>query len=187
MTQQHHESAFEVEICEYLNAHGWLYSPTDTGYDRELALFPEDVFGWLSDTQPEQLAKRVKPDLAGQARTKAERGVLATLARALDADLKANGGTLAVLRRGFKDLNAQFQMGQFRPNTSLNETTKKRYDAVRLRVMRQVHYSAQKPSESKARRRWAAEKAGPVPHIERGLLEQFEDCDEVALTPMVAV
>ena len=67
--------------------------------------------------------------------------MLTTLVKALDADPKANGGTLSVLRRGFKDLNAQFQMCQFRPNTSLNETTAKRYAAVRLRVMRQVHYS----------------------------------------------
>ena len=148
VAQQHHEVSFEAEICEYLAAHGWLYSPTDAGYDRALALFPEDVFGWLAETQPEQLAKRVKPELTGDARAKAEQGVLATLAKALDADLKANGGTLAVLRRGFKDLNAQFQMCQFRPNTSLNESTKKKYEAVRLRVMRQVHYSAQKPGDS---------------------------------------
>ncbi|OBI14927.1 restriction endonuclease subunit R [Mycobacterium sp. E2327] len=148
MAQQHHESSFEAEFCDYLSAHGWLYSPTDAGYDRELALFPEDVFGWLSGTQPDQLAKRVKPDLNSEARTKAEQAVLTTLAKSLDADLKANGGTLAVLRRGFKDLNAQFQMCQFRPNSSLNESTKKKYDAVRLRVIRQVHYSAQKPSES---------------------------------------
>ncbi|MGW5339182.1 type I restriction endonuclease subunit R [Rhodococcus pyridinivorans] len=138
---QHHESVFESELCEHLAAHGWLYSPTDAGYDRELALFPEDVFAWLADTQPEQLAKRVKPDLTGAAREKAQRGVLTTLVKALDADPKANGGTLSVLRRGFKDLNAQFSMCQFRPNTSLNATTAKRYEAVRLRVMRQVHYS----------------------------------------------
>jgi len=65
------------------------------------------------------------------------------LVKQLGADPKANGGTLSVLRRGFKDLNAQFQMCQFRPNTTLNETTAKRYEAVRLRVMRQVHYSTQ--------------------------------------------
>jgi type I restriction enzyme R subunit len=141
--QQHHESVFEVEICEHLAAHGWLYSPTDAGYDRELALFPEDVFGWLTDAQPDQLAKRVKPELTGEALAKARAGVLATLVKALGTDPKANGGTLSVLRRGFKDLNAQFQMCQFRPNTSLNETTAKRYAAVRLRVMRQVHYSTQ--------------------------------------------
>lgn len=143
MAQQHHESAFEAEICQYLAEHGWLYSPTDVGYDRELALYPEDVFDWLADTQPEQLAKRVRPDLTGEALAKARAGVLATLVKQLGADPKANGGTLSVLRRGFKDLNAQFQMCQFRPNTSLNETTAKRYEAVRLRVMRQVHYSAQ--------------------------------------------
>ena len=143
MTQQHHESSFEAEICEQLTAHGWFYSPTDAGYDRELALFPDDVFEWLAATQPEQLAKRVKPELTGEAQAKARAGVLATLVKQLGADPKANGGTLSVLRRGFKDLNAQFAMCQFRPNTSLNETTQKRYDAVRLRVMRQVHYSTQ--------------------------------------------
>ncbi|MEW2484097.1 DEAD/DEAH box helicase family protein [Mycobacterium sp. NPDC049093] len=140
---QHHESSFEAEICEYLAEQGWLYSPTDTGYDRELALVTDDVFAWLADTQPDQLAKRVKPDLTGEALKKARAGVLATLVKQLGADPKANGGTLSVLRRGFKDLNAQFSMCQFRPNTTLNETTKTRYDAVRLRVMRQVYYSTQ--------------------------------------------
>jgi type I restriction enzyme R subunit len=143
VAQQHHEAAFEAEICQYLSEHGWLYSATDKGYDQELALFPADVFGWLASTQPEQLAKRVKPELTGEALAKARTGVLTTLVKQLGADPKANGGTLSVLRRGFKDLNAQFSMCQFRPNTSLNETTAKRYDAVRLRVMRQVHYSTQ--------------------------------------------
>jgi len=147
LAQQHHEISFETEICEYLSAHGWKYSASDAGYDRARALFPEDVFGWLAETQPDQLAKRINPELTGDARTKAEGAVLTTLAKALNADLKA-GGTLAVLRRGFKDLNAQFQMCQFRPNSSLNESTKKKFEAVRLRVMRQVHYSAQKPGDS---------------------------------------
>lgn len=139
---QHHEVVLETEICEYLHDHGWLYSPTDAGYDKTLALFPEDVFGWLADTQPEELAKRVKPELTGTARADAESKVLATLSKRLDADLKAGGGTLNVLRNGFKELNAKFSMCQFKPNTTLNETTAKRYGDVRLRVMRQVHYSS---------------------------------------------
>ncbi|MGQ9350702.1 type I restriction endonuclease subunit R [Mycolicibacterium gilvum] len=143
MVQQHHEAAFESEICNYLSEHGWLYSPTDEGYDKELALFPDDVFDWLAASQPEQLAKRVKPELTGEALKKARAGVLATLVKQLGADPKSSGGTLSVLRRGFKDLNAQFAMCQFRPNTTLNETTKARHDAVRLRVMRQVYYSMQ--------------------------------------------
>ena len=58
---QEHESAFERELCEYLAAHGWLYSTNDDGYDKDRALFPEDVFGWLEDTQPDELAKVIKP------------------------------------------------------------------------------------------------------------------------------
>ncbi|CAM5742267.1 hypothetical protein MAUB1S_03171 [Mycolicibacterium aubagnense] len=58
---QHNEIEFEKEIAEYLAAHGWLYSPDDTGYDKERALVPEDVLGWLADTQPDQLEKVVKP------------------------------------------------------------------------------------------------------------------------------
>ena len=43
---QHHEIEFEKEICEHLAAHGWEYSPTDEGYDRERALYPADLFGY---------------------------------------------------------------------------------------------------------------------------------------------
>ena len=56
----YNEIKFEEEIAEHLAAHGWLYSIDDTGYDRERALFPDDVFGWLEDTQPKELAKVVK-------------------------------------------------------------------------------------------------------------------------------
>jgi len=48
-----YEEQFERQICEYLTAHGWLYSPTGDGYDVERALFPNDVFGWFRDLDPE--------------------------------------------------------------------------------------------------------------------------------------
>ncbi len=54
---QHNEVEFEKELCEHLANHGWLYSTGDTGYDRDRALFPEDIFGWLEETQPKELAK----------------------------------------------------------------------------------------------------------------------------------
>ena len=138
---QHHESVLEDEICQHLAAQGWLYSPDDTGYDRELALYPEDVFMWLEETQPTEYAKRVKPDAIVSEQEKAKAALPQRLAKALTADLKADGGTLAVLRRGFKDFNASFAMCQFKPNSGLNATTAEKYQAVRLRVMRQVHYS----------------------------------------------
>ena len=43
---QHNEVEFEKELCEHLAANGWLYSKNDSGYDRERALFPVDLFGW---------------------------------------------------------------------------------------------------------------------------------------------
>ena len=128
---QHHESELEREICEHLAEHGWEYSPDDTGYDRDLALFSEDVFAWLQETQPTEWEKRVKPTDPPEAQAKSKAALLQRLAKALSSDLKADGGTLAVLRRGFSDFNARFAMCQFKPNSGLNATTAARYEAVR--------------------------------------------------------
>ena len=145
---QHHESVLEDEICAHLAAHGWEYSPDDAGYDRDLALIPEDVCWWLQHTQSDEWDKRVKPTDLPAAQEKSKTALLKRLSKALSADLKADGGTLAVLRRGFSDFNANFAMCQFKPNSGLNATTAAKYQAVRLRVMRQVHYSKSKPKKS---------------------------------------
>lgn len=76
------EEAFEVEIAEYLAAHGWLYSPNAEGYDRERALFPKDVFSWLAETQPEEFAKVVSVGAASEAKQRAH--LLDTLVKRLD-------------------------------------------------------------------------------------------------------
>ncbi len=132
----HNEITFEQEIAEHLAVHGWLYSPNDDGYDRERALFPEDIFGWLADTQPDELAKVLKRD------TPAERAqVLDRLVKVLDTPLESGGGTLNVLRKGFSHISARFDLCQFKPESTLNPATVERYDKVRVRVMRQVHYS----------------------------------------------
>lgn len=144
----HHEVEFEKELCEFLAADGWLYSPNDDGYDRGRALFPEDVFGWLEDTQPDELAKVIKPDAPEATVRKQREQFLDRLVKALDAPLDAGGGTLNVLRKGFKKTPGKFQMCEFKPATSLNAETLARYGKVRLRVMRQVHYSKQRPAES---------------------------------------
>lgn len=132
---------FEDELCEYLEAHGWLYSRNDSGYDRELALFPEDVIGWLRDTQPEALAQRVKASDPPLLQEKAQQQLLARLAQVLDKPFSQGGGMLSVLRRGFKDVSTHFEMCQFKPAQNLNPATLERYGKVRLRVMRQVHFS----------------------------------------------
>jgi type I restriction enzyme R subunit len=132
----YNEIKFEQEIAEHLAAHGWLYSVNDTGYDRERALFPEDIFAWLEYTQPNELAKVVKNG------SSTERGqVLDRLVKVLDTPLEAGGGTLNVLRKGFSHISARFDLAQFKPESTLNPATVERYQKMRLRVMRQVHYS----------------------------------------------
>jgi type I restriction enzyme, R subunit len=130
---QHNEMPFEQELAEYLQAHGWLYSENSAGYDKARALFPEDVLGWLEETQPVEFAKAITGSSAS--------GILDRLVKSLDKPLDAGGGTLAVLRRGFTDAPVKFRMAQFKPATGLNPATSADYGRMRLRVMRQVFYS----------------------------------------------
>lgn len=136
---QHNEIEFERELAEYLAAHGWLYSPNDDGYDRERALFPEDILGWLADTQSEQLAKVVKPGAGDIAKQQVQ--LLDRIVKVLDTPMDNGGGTLNLLRKGFSHLAAKFQMCVFKPESTLNEKRNADYAAVRVRVMRQVHFS----------------------------------------------
>lgn len=137
----HNENPFEREICEHLAANGWLYSPNDAGYDRARALYPEDVFAWLEATQPDTLAKAVRVE----SRERDREALLDRLVKSLDAPFEASGGqqggTLAVLRRGFTNVPHTFHMAQFKPADDLNPTTTDAYAQMRVRVMRQVHYS----------------------------------------------
>lgn len=56
----HQEIYLENDIGEHLADHGWTYSPTDEGYDRAQAFFPEDVLAWVQETQPEAWEMLVK-------------------------------------------------------------------------------------------------------------------------------
>lgn len=148
MTSAMKEITFESEICQHLASHGWLYSPDDAGYDRELALFPEDVFGWLEESQQSEWAKLVRPDGGAEQQAKAKTRTLKALASRLDQPMASGGGTLHVLRRGFQEVSARFEMVQPRPTESLNPALMARYGMNRLRVMRQVHYSKHRPARS---------------------------------------
>ncbi|MBI4941415.1 MAG: type I restriction endonuclease subunit R [Actinobacteria bacterium] len=135
------ERTFEEEICAHLAASGWLYSPGAVGYDKGRALFPQDVYDWLDETQPAEWEKVVKLSMSPADQSRAKEQLLDRLVKALDAPLDAGGGTLNVLRKGFKKTPARFAMCEFAPATSLNAAASARYTAVRVRVVRQVHYS----------------------------------------------
>jgi type I restriction enzyme R subunit len=136
----HNEKPFESEICAHLEAHGWLYSETSAGYDKKRALFPDDLFAWLEETQPDELAKVVKAGATNEGQQREQ--LLDRVRKVLDTSHSAGGGTINVLRNGLSQANAKLQMAEFRPETSLNAKTLERYGQVRLRVVRQVYYSS---------------------------------------------
>lgn len=138
----HNERPFEDAVCAHLAANGWLYSPTDNGYDVERALFPEDVFAWLADSQPAEYARLA--DVAPLNKDPHEH-LLDTLVKRLDRPRSADGGTLGVLRKDHRmtgrGATLRVSLCQFEPNQTVNPDLLAMHDKVRLRVMRQVHYS----------------------------------------------
>lgn len=128
-----HEKQLEDEVCAHLAGHGWLYEPGAQGYDKQRALYPDDLFAWLEETQPDVLAAVVSTP-------KDRERLLDRLADSLDRPLDAGGGTLAALRNGFQ-FTKKLDLCQFKPADAMNPTTTARYGANRLRVVRQVYYS----------------------------------------------
>ena len=130
----HKEISFEEDVCAYLFTNGWLYAVGDAaGYDRSRALFPADVVAWLQEAQPtawETLSK----NHGGQA----AETVLTRLRDQLD-----QRGTLDVLRNGIEllGLKQPLKLAEFKPALAMNPDILARYQANRLRVVRQVRYS----------------------------------------------
>jgi type I restriction enzyme R subunit len=129
-----HEIAFEQEICDHLGAHGWLYQEgTASDYSRELALYPPDLIAWVQDAQPD--AWQVLQKNHG---SKAEATLLQRVRQQLD-----QVGTLDLLRHGVEVLGLPkaLKLAEFKPAFGLNPQILVRYNANRLRVVRQVRYS----------------------------------------------
>lgn len=130
----HQEINFEVEVCDHLAAHGWLYAKDDgKTYDRARALFPADVVAWVQAVQPKAWEALTKNH-----GSKAQETLLDRLRAQLD-----QRGTLDVLRNGIELLGVKdaVKLAQFKPALGMNPDILARYQANRLRVVRQVRYS----------------------------------------------
>ncbi|HSO83408.1 type I restriction endonuclease subunit R [Thiocapsa sp.] len=128
----HDEAAFETAIETGLTSAGGYEKRSPKDYDESLALFPEDVTGFLRDSQP---AKWVA--LEALLGPKTATTVLDSLSKELE--LK---GTLHVLRHGFKCYGKTFRMAFFRPNTRMNPDAAKSYAKNRLTITRQVGFTS---------------------------------------------
>lgn len=146
MTGIHLEKHFEDELLADMTSTGWQVGlrPVPPGtpaadlwlyeYDRVRALYPIDVISWLRDTQPGEYAK-VKKLQNGAT----DRRILDRLAEELDTH-----GPLHVLRKGFKEVNARFQLAQFRPASGMNPDLAARSAQVTCRAINQLRYSTEK-------------------------------------------
>ncbi|MET9450364.1 type I restriction endonuclease subunit R [Streptomyces cinerochromogenes] len=145
-----YESEFEQRICEYLAAHGWEYSANGEGYDAERALFPEDVFDWFKDLDPQAWKRSIGSGPRADSAKEALLDLIVQLrSTPLDNRGGGPGGTLQLLRSNVPvGLRDEMKMVQWRPADPTNVTRMAAYDKVRLRIMRQVHYSRQKPHDS---------------------------------------
>ena len=139
----HTERDFEVAIEAELTSSGGYEKRSPNAFDEELALFPDDVSGFLKDSQPTKL--KALEALLGP---KTAATVLDTLSKELG--LK---GTLHVLRHGFKCYGKTFRMAYFQPNTSMNPEAAENYARNRLAITRQAAFtSVMKRADGKNRR-----------------------------------
>lgn len=148
MTDQTVERIFQDDIIRQLQAHGWQLGTPDK-YNRELALYEEDVLGFVQETQDAQWQKFCANHPKDSGRKFLEL-VAAQLAKAdPNATHKESRsfGTLGVLRHELRDRNARFSLCQFKPEHDLNPDTLAKYQKNRLRVVPELVYSPWARSE----------------------------------------
>ncbi|MCW8934994.1 MAG: DEAD/DEAH box helicase family protein [Gammaproteobacteria bacterium] len=151
MSSKANEFIFQNDMINQLVASGWLLGKPDN-YNRELALYSEDLLGFIKDTQDEQWQKfcTLYPN-------DTENKFLERVASQLNkADPNAANkdlctfGTLGVLRHELRDRGTRFSLCQFKPEHDLNPDTLARYQKNRLRVVPELVYSPWATDEHEA-------------------------------------
>lgn len=142
MSSTHQEKGFQTLIADHLESQGWLRSDNSAAYDVERALFPEDLLGWLEDSDPDNFARIVPPDADDVAQKRGRRRLLDRVAKQLAAPEANGGGTLKTLRGKLRLPGARdFSLLQFPPADDRNPELIARYGLNRLRVVRELRYS----------------------------------------------
>lgn len=139
----HTEHHFETAIEAGLIAIGGYAKRARSAYDEALALFPDDVTGFLKESQTVKWSQ-----LEALLGAQTEATVLDSLVKELDIK-----GTLHVLRYGFKCYGKTFRVAYFCPNSGMNPDAAASYTANRLTITRQVAFtSAMKKADGRNRR-----------------------------------
>jgi type I restriction enzyme R subunit len=140
MSTLYAETEFQKLIVQHLADHGWVVGASEK-YDRERALYSDDVLAWLALDDEKNLRKIVKSDGDASGRER----ILKRLADSLEADEQQGGGTLTVLRKGFDVVGAKrFRMVQHPPADDRNPAMLDLYRRNILRVVPELRYSTKK-------------------------------------------
>lgn len=124
------ERRFEEDIETSLITEGGYTKGSMDGYDKQLALNLDELVAFIQETQAKQWNRyqSIYPNPKE------------TVAKRFDQVVKERG-LLDVLRNGFKDRGVAFKTVYFKPESTLNKELSRRYEANRLKVIRQFSYS----------------------------------------------
>ena len=123
------EAAFEKELVQNLVQNGWVEGEPSK-FDPSLAIYPEDLLGFIKDTQDQQYQEVKKYH-----NSKTDKKLVERVAKVMDKN-----GSLHVLRHGIKEVMGRFKLCQFKPSFGFNPDVVDRYRKNRLRVVRQVQF-----------------------------------------------
>ena len=123
---KHKERQFQIEIVQHLTSHKWVEGDV-SGYDRELALYPDDIINYIKTTQPQAYEKMHKRE-----GSKTDAVLCKHVAKEMD-----KYGSLFYLRNDLKYIGSKFKLCQFKPELH-NPDTQAKYDANILRVVQEV-------------------------------------------------
>jgi type I restriction enzyme R subunit len=151
MSSKANELTFQNDMIRQLVANGWLLGKPEN-YNRELALYSEDVLGFVKDTQDEQWQKfkALYPnDPEGKFLERVATQLNKADPNAANKEMRTYG-TLGVLRHELRDRGTRFSLCQFKPEHDLNPDTLARYQQNRCRVVPELVYSPWATDEHEA-------------------------------------
>ena len=134
---QTNERAFETYVEQMLLSNGWK-AGTNSEWDKEKALYPAQVCGFIAETQPKLWKEMQALHGAGL-----EPMLITTLVKELEAK-----GSLHVLRHGFKFYGKTFRLAYFKPAHGANYEVIEQFGKNRLTVIRQVPCQAHELRQS---------------------------------------
>ncbi len=132
------EKHFEEHIVNYLTKVANPVFPefierTSDDYDKELCVIPEDLLGFINDTQESKVV-----ELYNQYASETHQKILEHVASEV-----RKRKTLDVLREGVKDRGQKFDLVYFKPNHNKTSEHVEGFAKNRLSIIRQLKYSKQ--------------------------------------------